>query len=96
MARRSPRSSPRASEQGTAPVASPALVASPSTVPEPLLRIRNLSGQMVQCPVLTEDGRSQTLRLGAHGVSQPYPASRIAGFTFTLAERGHLKIEPAH
>lgn len=97
MARRSTRSSPSDSDQGITPVASPALVVSPPTAPpEPRVRIRNVLGQMVQCSVLNEDGKSQTLRLGAHGVSQPYAESRIDNYTRLLVERGHLKIEPAH
>lgn len=60
------------------------------------MRIRNLRGQMMECSVLTEDGRSQTLRLGAHGVSQPYADARIDSYTRTLASRGHVRIEPAH
>ena len=96
MARNKARSTAPVGDAGVAPKASTVVQAPRAPAFEPRVRVRNLLGQMVQCSVLTEDGRSQTVRLSAHGVSQPYAASRIDNYTRLLEERGHLRIEPAH
>lgn len=83
-------------DPGTSPAASPEPV-SIARVPvhETMVRVRNVSGQTIDCAYLDEAGTRQTMRLGPHGVSPSLAASRIDAFTSTMVERGHLKIEPA-
>ena len=67
----------------------------PPPPPSAMVRLRNLSDQMIECSVLSEDGQRASVRLMARGVSIPYPESQIDQYTRNLADRGVLKIEPS-
>jgi hypothetical protein len=71
------------------------VVSAPPPAHERLVRIRNLTGQMIQCSVRSASGVSEALALDARTSSQPYPESAIDDYTNSLVARGFLKIETA-
>lgn len=87
-------SDPEASPVVERTVEAPKVIA-PPPAPERQVRIRNLSGQMIQCSVRSASGVSEALKLDPRASSQPYPESAIDDYTNSLVERGFLKIETA-
>lgn len=93
-----PEASPEVAPVVEAPVAQASAPTAPVPVPvthERQVRIRNLTGQMIQCSVRSASGVSEAFRLDARASSKPYPESAIDDYTNSLVARGFLKIETA-
>lgn len=58
----------------------------------PTTRIRNNTGQLVTCSVLSEDGRVQQLRLFRHATSNPVPVAHVTDYTKSMVASGTLSL----
>lgn len=56
------------------------------------VKLRNRSGQDLNCSVLSEDGSLRTVRIPARGVSESIIESNLTEHALAMVARGHLSI----
>ena len=75
------------------PVKAPA--PSPHVPPQRfLVRIENLTSNMLEVSVLDESGKVEGLSLAPRSISRPIDSRRVGARTHDLVTRGHVRLRP--
>lgn len=76
-------------------VVTPSVASVLTSAPERMVRIRNLTDQMLEFSVRSAGGVRESLRLNARDLSNSYREAMLDDYTLHLVARGFLKIETA-